>query len=91
MANTTAERTAGKAAGKLPERVPNSVASKLNDGLTSKKLAEAIRSECLRAAREAFMDASENGLCLDGAIEAASGAIQAVDTDRIVNRILSGS
>lgn len=37
------------------------------------------------------MDASENGLCEEGAIEAACGAIQAVDTERIVSQVMNDS
>ena len=64
------------------------MANTIPDIATSKKLAEAIRSECLKAAREAFRNASEDGLCEEGAIEAACGAIQSVDTERIISRIL---
>jgi DNA-directed RNA polymerase specialized sigma54-like protein len=65
------------------------MANTLPDRTTSNKLAEAIRSEYLKAARNAFTDASENGLCEEGAIEAALGAIQAVDTEGIISRILN--
>ncbi|MCA1803222.1 MAG: acetyltransferase [Rhodothermaceae bacterium] len=65
------------------------MANTLPDRATSIKLAEAIRSECLKAARDAFTDASESGLCEEGAIEAALGAIQSVDTERIISRILN--
>jgi hypothetical protein len=52
-----------------------------------KELAEAVQAECLMAARQAWQDASENGLCEAGAIEAALGAIQLLDTSRIISRV----
>lgn len=75
----------------LQDKATSHKANTLQERESSRKLAEAIRSECLKAAREAFMDASENGLCEEGAIEAACGAIQAVDTERIVSRVMNDS
>lgn len=53
-----------------------------------KELAEAVQMECLTAARQAWQDASENGLCEAGAMEAALGAIQSLDTANIISRVL---
>lgn len=49
-------------------------------------LAELIRMECIKAAKEAFQDASIRGLCADGAVEAAVGAIQSLDMDKIIQK-----
>lgn len=42
-------------------------------------LAEAVRAACLRAALDAFEDASRSGLCCTGAWECAVGALRALD------------
>lgn len=49
-------------------------------------LAERIRQACLKAAKEGFREASMSGLCSEGAIEAAVGAIQSVDVEKIVRQ-----
>lgn len=49
-----------------------------------KRLAEQVRQACLDAAQSGFQEASISGLCHDGAIEAALGAIQSLDIDRLV-------
>jgi hypothetical protein len=48
------------------------------------ELAELVRKECIKAAKEAFRDASIRGLCTEGAMEAAVGAIQSLDMDKII-------
>lgn len=48
------------------------------------QLAEAVKQACIEAAREGFQDASMSGLCSDGAMEAAIGAIQKLDIKEIV-------
>lgn len=48
------------------------------------ELARAVREACLRAALEACEDARMAGLCWEGAWEAAVGALQALDLERIV-------
>jgi len=55
---------------------------------TIHELAEAVRDGCLKSAREAYLDASESGLCDEGAIEAAFDAIQSFDPGNIINRFL---
>lgn len=49
-------------------------------------LAEKVRHECIKAAREGFMDASMSGLCTEGAKEAAVSAIQKLDMEKIVKQ-----
>lgn len=51
------------------------------------KLAEKVRKACLKAAREGFQEASMSGLCRDGAIETALGAIQSIDLQVIMKEI----
>ncbi|MBO6620426.1 MAG: acetyltransferase [Balneola sp.] len=46
--------------------------------------AEIIRDACISAAREGFMDASISGLCHEGAVEAAIGAIQNLDLTKVL-------
>ena len=48
------------------------------------KLAEQVKQACLQAAREGFEDASMRGLCSEGAIEAAIGAIQSLKLEKLV-------
>jgi hypothetical protein len=50
------------------------------------ELAELVRTECIKAAKEAFQDASIRGLCADGAMEAAVGAIHSLDMDKIIQK-----
>lgn len=49
------------------------------------KLAEAVRKACIKAAREQYHDASADGLCAEGALEAAIGAIEMVDVEQIIS------
>ncbi|REL38610.1 acetyltransferase [Rhodohalobacter sp. SW132] len=51
---------------------------------SERRLAETIREECLKAAREGFMDASMSGLCAEGAMEAAISAIQKLDLNKVI-------
>lgn len=58
--------------------------------MTSKRekqiLAESVRAECIRAAREGFQDASISGLCREGAIEAAISAMQSLNLEKLTGR-----
>ncbi len=49
------------------------------------ELAERIRKECIKAAREGFRDASMSGLCAEGAMEAAISAIQNLDLETCID------
>ena len=49
-------------------------------------LAKAVKKACLDAAKEGFTEASISGLCMDGAVEAALGAIDSVDIDDIISK-----
>ncbi|HEX7029481.1 MAG TPA: acetyltransferase [Gammaproteobacteria bacterium] len=48
---------------------------------TRKHLKEQVRAACLKAARDAYDDALARGLCAEGALEAALGAIETLDLD----------
>ena len=48
------------------------------------RLAELVRTACIDAAKRGFDDAAISGLCHDGAVECAIGAIGAIDLDRLV-------
>lgn len=47
------------------------------------EIREAVRAACLKAARDAFEDAGMRGLCAEGALEAALGAIETLDLDSL--------
>jgi len=49
-------------------------------------LAEAVRTACAEAAREAYNDASIRGLCSEGAAEVAVGTIRALDLTPFVDK-----
>lgn len=60
----------------MNEPSPSSDAARLADDL---RLADAVRAACLRAALDAFEDASISGLCCTGAWECAVGAVRTLD------------
>lgn len=47
-------------------------------------LAQMVRQACLKAARRGYENAAVAGLCGEGALEAALGAIQELDLETIV-------
>jgi hypothetical protein len=51
------------------------------------RLAEAVRAACIDVAVEAFEGASTSGLCCDGAFECAVGAIEMLDTSKLIREI----
>ncbi len=50
------------------------------------ELANYISEACIQAAREGFTDASIQGLCNEGAMEAAISAMQSLDLSRLIER-----
>lgn len=44
-----------------------------------RRLAEAVRQACLEAAKKGYEEASQSGLCHEGAVEASLDAIRMVD------------
>lgn len=61
----------------------NSIQDKRNDLI----LAEKIRQACVKEAKEGFREASIQGLCPDGAMEAAVSAIQRLDIEDLIRKI----
>jgi hypothetical protein len=49
-----------------------------------RRLAEAVRAACRKVAQEAYEGAAMSGLCEEGAIEVALGAITAMDLDAVI-------
>jgi hypothetical protein len=54
---------------------------------TRHTIAEAVRAACARAAVEGYQRAAMDGLCAEGALECAVGAIRSVDIDAIIEDI----
>jgi hypothetical protein len=52
----------------------------------ARQWAEDTRTACLEAAREAFEEARMLGLCAEGAVEAALGAIETVNVEQVGRR-----
>ena len=48
------------------------------------RLAEAVRDACVRAALDAFENASISGLCCTGAWECAVGAMRTLDLEGVL-------
>ncbi|HET7174648.1 MAG TPA: acetyltransferase [Gammaproteobacteria bacterium] len=44
-----------------------------------RRLAEAVREACLEAAKKGYEEASQSGLCHEGAVEASLDAVRMVD------------
>ncbi|RRQ21845.1 acetyltransferase [Thiohalobacter thiocyanaticus] len=51
---------------------------------TRLQLAEAVRMACIQAMRRGYQDAATSGLCAEGALEAAIGAVQQLDLETLV-------
>ncbi len=54
------------------------------DGPDARRLASVIRDACVEAALEGYEQAAMDGLCHEGAFEAAVDAIRGLDIDRIL-------
>jgi hypothetical protein len=48
------------------------------------RIALAVKEACIQAANKAFEDASISGLCDEGALEAAIGAMQTMDINAVL-------
>ncbi|MDE2090908.1 MAG: acetyltransferase [Gammaproteobacteria bacterium] len=55
--------------------------------MDKKRLAEAVRQACLRAASEGYESASISGLCHEGAMEAAFDAIRRLDLETVLQAV----
>jgi len=54
------------------------------------RIAEAVREACLREARAGFEQAAMSGLCQEGAMENALGAIQMLNLETVLAELESG-
>ena len=50
-------------------------------------IAEAVRTACLQAAQQAYVQAAADGLCDEGALEVALDAIQSLDLEQILREL----
>ena len=55
------------------------------------RVAEAVRQACVRAALEGYERAASDGLCHEGAWEAAVDAIRALDVNSIIQKLYQES
>ena len=55
--------------------------------MSPEQLAEAVRAACLKAAAEAYEDAGVRGLCEEGRWEAAVGALQSLNLEKLVQEL----
>lgn len=56
-------------------------------GVQPDQLAEAVRAACERAAVSAYEDAGLRGLCEAGRWEAALGALQSIDLQKLIEAL----
>ena len=56
----------------------------------SRRLAEAVREACLKAARQGYEEAAASGLCHEGAVEASLDAVRMVDLKAVLAAAPSG-
>lgn len=49
-----------------------------------RRVAEAVREACFRVAKAEYEQAAMSGLCHEGALEAALGAIRSLDLEKIL-------
>jgi len=52
-----------------------------------RRIAEAVRAACIEAAQRAYEQASVSGLCAEGALEAAVGAVRMLDLEAVIGRM----
>lgn len=57
-----------------------------SDRYEMNRVAEEVRSACIEAMKEGFQDASMSGLCTEGAVEAAIGAVQSLNLEKIIEK-----
>lgn len=56
----------------------------------ARRLAEAVREACLRAAQEGYTEAAASGLCHEGAVEASLDAIRMLDLSAVTGAAGAG-
>lgn len=57
----------------------------MNQRESQRRLAEAVRAACGKAAREAYESAGVSGLCEEGRWECAVSAIRSLDLEAIID------
>jgi hypothetical protein len=57
----------------------------MNQRESQRRLAEAVRDACGKAAQEAYENAGISGLCEEGRWECAIAAIRAIDLEVVIN------
>jgi len=58
----------------------------VGDSISEYRLAKLIRDACIQAASTSFEDARMDGLCCDGAWEAAVEAMRTIDVEKIADQ-----
>jgi len=56
----------------------------------SRKLAEAVRDACHKAAKQGYEEAAAGGLCHEGAVEASLDAVRMVDIKALLASLAEG-
>jgi hypothetical protein len=59
----------------------------MNQRESQRRLAEAVRDACGKAAQEAYENAGISGLCEEGRWECAVAAIRSLDLESVINRL----
>lgn len=59
----------------------------MNQQDSQRRLAEAVRDACGKAAQEAYENAGISGLCEEGRWECAISAIRALDLEAVINAL----
>ena len=66
------------------------IANEVNEQVTAdekRRLAEAIRAACVKAALEGYERAAISGLCHEGAWECAVDAIRTLDLETVIKKL----
>lgn len=61
----------------------------MNQQDSKRRVAEAVREACLKAAQEAYENAGISGLCEEGRWECAMGAVRTLDVAAVIARYRS--
>jgi hypothetical protein len=63
----------------------------MNQQKSQRRLAEAVRDACGKAAQEAWENAGISGLCEEGRWECAISAIRSLDLEAVINAVQDNS
>lgn len=63
----------------------------MNQRESQRRLAEAVRDACDKAAQEAYENAGISGLCEEGRWELALDAIRSLDLEAVINAVQGNS